>query len=149
MTLFIVEGTVSPGANQGSDFLRIVAPSGRTMTLREFRLSQGSSVSPEMATLTFTRDTTVGSGGSAATPVDLQDEGGSYGGTVREGDTVQATLGTQLFQEDFSVLVGYRYLPPPENRIKTEGGGNLTISMADADAPDAAVAWSYYAIFEV
>lgn len=63
---------------------------------------------------------TVGSGGSAATPVPLNEHSGAAAATVRTVDTTVAVVGAGstdvLHAETFNVRSGWVYLPTPEMR---------------------------------
>lgn len=82
--------------------------------------------------------TTVGSGGTTATPVDLALTGTAATATCRINDTTAASAGTiqEVHEECFNVRQGWVYLPTPDMRpiceISTRIAVNLPVAPADS-----------------
>ena len=70
---------------------------------------------------------TVGSGGTAPTPNNLDGKGGAATTTVRANDTTEASAGSPLdmHSECWNIAVPWIYMPIPELRIRVDQGDDL------------------------
>ena len=70
---------------------------------------------------------TVGSGGSAPTPVALSSKQGAATTTVRANDTTEASAGTDLdvHSEVWNIRMPWIYLPIPEMRFRVDQGDDI------------------------
>ena len=70
---------------------------------------------------------TVGSGGSAPTPINLDGKGGAATTTVRANDTTEASAGTavDIHSEVWNIRMPFIYMPIPELRIRVDLGDDL------------------------
>jgi hypothetical protein len=80
--------------------------------------------------------TTVGSGGTAPTPVPLNVTDAAAGFTARVNDTTQASAGTivTLMIDNWNIRTGYVWIPPEDMRIELTGGRRLTFELPAAPA---------------
>lgn len=125
------------------DVFEIVAPSTSRVLIREIRLGQYSDAgdaAAELLSILILRGYTVsGSGGTSATPVNMQGHTGakSAGSTVEVNNTTVANTGSPvtLLADSFNVQAGFRYYPAPGDHIVLEKSQRLVVRItAPADA---------------
>ena len=92
------------------------------------------------------RLTTSGSGGGTITPVGLDDSMPTADTTVERNNTTQGANGDILWEEQWSLIVPFQWLPPPEHRIVIPGAGRLGVFIESA--PAASVNMSGTILFE-
>jgi len=83
---------------------------------------------------------TVGSGGSAPTPINLDGKGGAATTTVRANDTTEASAGSpvDVHSEAWNIQMPWIYLPIPELRIRVDQADDL-ISVSLITVPGSAI----------
>ncbi len=86
---------------------------------------------------------TVGSGGSAPTPINLDGKGGAATTTVRANDTTEASAGSavDLHSECWNIRMPMIYMPIPELRIRVDQGDDI-ISVSLITVPDDSITMS-------
>lgn len=125
------------------DAFEIVAPANSRVALREVRLGQYSDAGDaqaEMLSVTLERGyTTSGSGGAAVTPANLMGHAGAAAAAtaVERNNTTVASGGSPatLIADSWNVQRGWRYCPPPAERIVLEKSQRAVVRItAPADA---------------
>ena len=90
---------------------------------------------------------TVGSGGSAPTPINLDARGGAATTTLRANDTTEASAGTDvtLHSEVWNIRMPFIYMPIPELRIRVDQADDiLSISLITVPADSITVSGTVY-----
>lgn len=117
------------------DVFELVTTANTRAKIREIRLGQYSDAgdaSAEMLSVQIIRGyTTSGSGGSSVTPSNLSPVSGALAAvsTVEANNTTVAASGTGLvlFADAWNVQRGWRYAPPPEERIEVGVSQRLVV----------------------
>lgn len=113
-----------------------------------FNKSEVTDIQEEMVSMTIIRgNTTVGSGGAAATPRPVNFADAAAGFTARTADSVVASAGTpvQLYAGGFNIRAGWSIIWPELLRFSTvDGAGFLVVRMATALADDAIFSGTIY-----
>ena len=80
---------------------------------------------------------TVGSGGTAPTPINLDGKGGAATTTVRANDTTEASAGTavDVHSECWNIRMPFIYMPIPELRIRVDQADDI-LSVSLITVPD-------------
>lgn len=113
------------------DVFEIVAPSTKTVAIREIVIGQysdpGDAQAEMLSVLLMRGHTVTGSGGAAVTPASLAvPEEAASGSTVARNNTTVATGGSPVTVRGdvFNVMAGWRYYPTPgdpnDPRIRDE-----------------------------
>ncbi len=104
------------------DFFYIAPADDKPIAIHACYLSQstelGDTAEEQLRVQIIRGHATVGSGGSAPTPVALYPNDGAAGFTARVNDTTIASAGTavNVHSETFNVRAGWVYMPTPEMR---------------------------------
>lgn len=140
----IFTATISGVAvSAAQDLFSLLAAANSRIAIREVRIGQYSDFGDAQAEIVSVRiirgNTTVGSGGSAITPVNISGHANSAvaGTTVRANDTTAAADGAPLtvISDTFNVAAGWWYYPPEDERPVMEKGQRVCIRItAPADA---------------
>jgi hypothetical protein len=91
--------------------------------------------------------TTVGSGGSSATPEPLDKIDTASGATARTNDTTIASAGAgvTVHADAFNIRGGWVYIPTPETRIRcSQSEGSLVVRLMAAPADDVSMSGVLY-----
>lgn len=130
----IFTATVSAVAvTAAQDVFSILAPGDRRVKIREVVLSQytdfGDAASEILSVLVVRGYTTVGSGGTAVTPINLDPTGGGSGASIRANDTTVATGGTAqiLRATSWNIQSEWLYIPDQSERAILEPGQRLVV----------------------
>lgn len=123
------------------DLFGVLPATQKPIKIKELTISQGSDVgdaAEEILQVTIRRgNTTVGSGGSAATPVPLNTNAGAAGATARVNDTTAASAGTAvtLRSEKFNIRSGYQMVFPDGQEPSSQNAEYLCVGIsAPADS---------------
>lgn len=131
------------------DLISIQSTSGGSFYLNEVNLGQLTQTSVEILAVTIRRFSggySIGSGGSSVTPGKALFGDAAATATARINDTTQTTGGTNVIlpSDDWNLINGFQYLPPPEDREKFNPSQACVISLDTA--PAAARTVSGYAV---
>lgn len=132
------------------DVFAIVAAAGKNLRVCSITLGQTTDVGDAAEEILRVRirsgQTTVGSGGTAPTPVPLNVTDAAAGFTARVNDTTQASAGTivTLMMDTWNIRTGYVWIPPEDMRIELTGGRRLTFELPAAPADSITCSGSMY-----
>lgn len=112
------------------DLITITAASNVAVIVHEVKLTTNLTAD-ERNVIAIHRVSAAGSGGSAATELGIDTGAPTADTAVVFGNTTQATPGTFIEQENWSVLVPYHHLPTPEMRLIIPGGGILVWELTE------------------
>ncbi len=135
------------------DFFEITPADDKPVVIHEIRLAQSSDVgdaAEEMLRVKLIRGhATSGSGGSAPTPVPLNEGDAAAGAAVETNNTTIASTGTavDLLADAFNIRAGWLYVPTPECRPRC-GQGASTIVLRLMAAPADSLTMSGTIVFE-
>ena len=148
----IFTATVSATAvTAAQDVFSILAPDGKQVKIREVVLSQytdfGDAAAEILSVLVVRGYTTVGSGGSAVTPVNLDPTGRRASATVRANDTTVATGGTAqiLRATAWNIQSEWLYIPDQSERAILMPNQRLVVRIT---APADSVTMNATLVFE-
>lgn len=125
------------------DLIDITPADDKPVCLVEAHITQssdyGDAQDEGLSISIFRGNATVGSGGSAPTPVPVVASDAAAGFTARVNDTTAASAGTpvRLLSEAANVRVGWHYVPVPEARIVMSQAQvilSIRLNAAPADA---------------
>lgn len=125
------------------DLFDIVPADDKPLRVHACYISQSTEVGDsqeEMLRIKIIRGlATVGSGGSAFTPVPLNENDSAAGFTARINDTTVAVVGAGatevLWAESFNERVGWQFLPTPEMRpMVTQAKTRMVVTMLTTPA---------------
>lgn len=125
------------------DLFAITAPANSRVAIREIRFGQYSDpgdAQAEMLSVQVIRGyTAIGSGGTSATPVNIQGHAGAVASStlVDVNDTTVASTGTPvvLCADTLNVMAGWRFYPVPDERPIITNNAVLVVRItAPADA---------------
>ncbi len=108
------------------DFWQIAAASNVAVIVHAIYLGQTDITANDQVEILIHRGTGTVDGGTTPVPMDISSI--TADSTYTVNDTTQLTNGVILHSDAFSILDGWVYLPPPEDRILISGGGQLAIS---------------------
>lgn len=112
------------------DLITLTAASNVAVIVHEIQMTTNLTAD-ERNVIAIHRVSAAGSGGSAATELGLDPGAPTADTAIVFGNTTQATPGTFIRQDNWSVLVPYHYLPTPETRIFVPGGGILVCELTE------------------
>lgn len=125
------------------DLFYLAPADDKPVILHECRLSQttelGDAAEEQLRISIVRGHTTVGSGGSAFTPLALNPSDAAAGATARINDTTIASAGTAatLLADAMNVRSGWLWLPTPECRpMVTQGAGTTIVVRLLANPAD-------------
>jgi hypothetical protein len=124
------------GVAAAQDLFDIVV-GGHGAYLHELYLDQKTLTSGRLGVTVTKGYGTVGSGGSAVTPVAIdQSTGATIQTTTRINDTSGASSGTPVVYRSmtWNLVAGLLWLPTPEDRLLIEASQRLVIKLIDAPA---------------
>ncbi len=108
------------------DLWQVAAATNVAVVIHAIYLGQRDLTANDQMRILIHRGTGTVDGGTAPVPLDISMPGAD--GTYTVNDSTQLTDGVILHSDAFSVLDGWVYLPPPEDRILISGGGQIAIS---------------------
>lgn len=112
------------------DLITLTAGSNVAVLVHEIRMTTNLTAD-ERNVIALHRVSAAGSGGSAATEMPLDPGSPAADTAIVFGNTTQATPGTFIQQDSWSVLVPYHYLPTPEMRLIVPGGGIVVCELTE------------------
>lgn len=136
------------------DFFYVAPADDKAVVLHECRLSQstelGDAAEEQLRIAIVRGHATVGSGGSAFTPLPLIPTDTAAGATARINDTTIASAGTgvNLLVDTLNVRSGWLWLPTPECRPMVTQGSGTTIVVRLLAAPADSVTMGGTLLFE-
>jgi len=117
------------------DLIRIAAASSRSIIIHSAVFTQSSDFGDGQAEglrFLIKRGAAVGSGGTTQTPANLSSIGTASSATARKNDTTAGTGGTDVYEENANVQIGWIYRPTPEERIVISGASSVTFNLPTA-----------------
>lgn len=122
--------TTLTGQTAAQDLITLTAASNVAAIIHEIRMTTNLTAD-ERNVIALHRVSASGSGGSAATELGLDTGNPTADTAIVFGNTTQATPGTFIQQDNWSVLVPYHYLPTPEMRLVVPGGGIVVCELTE------------------
>jgi hypothetical protein len=144
------ENVTVTAAGTDQDYFSILPNAGRPCLLHAVYLSQSSETgdaAEEILRIKIIRGhTTVGSGGTSATPQKLDADAPTALATARVNDTTIASVGTpvDLHADAWNVRAGWIYIPTPEMRIRWENANYLVVRQMSTVADDISMSGTLY-----
>lgn len=146
--------TDEQSVSAAQDLIELVVPADMCVKINAVTITQssdaGDSESEQLAVeLRRGVGSTSGSGGASVTPAKKETGDPASGVTAERNNTTAGSAGggslTTLYNEDFNVMAGMKYMPPPEDRIVLSPGDEFYINIS---APGDAVTMSCVVEFE-
>ena len=122
------------GVSAPQVLFELTAPTNQVLELRYISVTEDNVDAGEQLRFRLSRVATAGSGGTAVTPVPMEENDKASGASLAHSHTTAPTAGTTLEESAAMNVSGWIFSPPPEEMPYVSAGGGVMLELVDTPA---------------